>query len=132
MEVYQDIRFINSYENMVLQELKPMKGIDFDKDVQAFEQALRLNGLDNVENINTENFISSFDKALFDKVGEFKISVDQKLDDIHSLFKSKKELGMKDLLKIQYQTGMFLVEVTAVSTGSDKVSDGIITLFQTR
>ena len=100
--------------------------------MQAFEQALRLNGLDNVENINTENFISSFDKALFDKVGEFKISVDQKLDDIHSLFKSKKELGMKDLLKIQYQTGMFLVEVTAVSTGSDKVSDGIITLFQTR
>ena len=108
------------------------QGIDFDQDVQAFEQALRLNGLETVENTNAENFVSSFDKALFDKIGEFKISVDQNLNDIHSLFQSEKTLDVEDFLKMQYQVGMFLVEVTAVSNGSDKVSDGIITLFQTK
>lgn len=132
MEVYQDIRSIDGFGNRMYQEIKPMKGIDFDQEVQRFEQAYKAKGLDAIENLDSDNIISNFDNVLFNKVGEFKISINNKLDEMHRLFNSEGELSQKDLLKAQYQVGMFTVEVTVVSNGSDKVSDGIITLFQMR
>ena len=132
MEVNQDIRFVEFSENRVCQEIKPMRGIDFDQEVQRFEQALRLNGIDASGKSDAENIVSNFESALFDKVGEFKMSVDNKLNEMHKLFNSGEVLSTRDLLNAQYQVGMFTVEVSVVSNGSDKVSDGIITLFQTK
>ena len=132
MEINQNIGFVEFGGNHVCQEMKPMKGIDFDLEVQRFEQALRLNEMDASGSLDAENIVSNFESALFDKVGEFKMSVDNKLNEMHKLFNSGEILTTRDLLNAQYQVGMFTVEVSVVSNGSDKVSDGIITLFQTK
>lgn len=132
MEVNNDIMVIESFANLDYKEIKPMKGIDFDQEAQRFEQAFRLNGIDGLDKIDAENYVSNIETTLFNKVGEYKMSIDTKSDEIQRLFNSAEPLSDKELLGLQYQAGMFVVEVTVVSNGSDKVSNGIVTLFQTK
>ncbi|WP_419658343.1 hypothetical protein [Desulfosarcina variabilis] len=132
MEIYQNIGSIESYGNMVQLEIKPMKGVDFDQDVQAFEQAFKLNGIDEFNSLNVENVVTNFDNALFEKVGEYKLSVDQKRDELSSFINSPAEYSLTDLLKLQCELGSYVIEVTLVTNTSDKVSNGITTLFQTQ
>ncbi|XPS89217.1 uncharacterized protein Dvar_72360 [Desulfosarcina variabilis str. Montpellier] len=117
---------------MVQLEIKPMKGVDFDQDVQAFEQAFKLNGIDEFNSLNVENVVTNFDNALFEKVGEYKLSVDQKRDELSSFINSPAEYSLTDLLKLQCELGSYVIEVTLVTNTSDKVSNGITTLFQTQ
>jgi hypothetical protein len=136
MEINPQISIVEINENKFQQELKPLKGIDFDSKVQHFEQILfggqnyKLNGTDPIENGTVQNAISKLGDVIFGKVEEFKISIDKKMQEINALLNSKNEVSMTDLLRAQWQVGMYAVETTLLANTGDKVSDGIQTLFR--
>ena len=132
MEINPCLQFSGISGNTIPLEIKPMRGIDYDHEVQRYEQAYRMNGLDGLQNINTESSVTQFEHILFNKVGDYKASLDSKMELFTESINTKGELSGSELLNLQYQMGLYVVEVTAVSSGSDKVSDGIITLFQTK
>ena len=88
MEINSSIPILEVQQNMVQQEAKPLKGFNFNSDVQRFEQILfsqqqyLLKGADAVEYANAPNAISRLGKAFFEKAGNIKKSSDSRLSEI--------------------------------------------------
>jgi hypothetical protein len=135
MEINSAIPTISQPENTIQQELKPLKGINFETDVQRFEQVLfseqqyLFRGPDPLENVNTQNAISTIGKALFEKTGKYKKSIDFRLKKVGQMLSSK-DLNEVDLIKLQWHITLYSVETTVMSTCGKKVNDGIETLFR--
>jgi hypothetical protein len=132
MQLFNDALVHQPIESAFDQGIKPIKGIELDSEAQRFEQTFRLNGIEAIDNLSPENYISNFDSAFFEKLGEIRNSIDVKLQEMQQIFNGAETLTQQELLRAQYQVGMFTVEVTVISNGADKVSNGITTLFQTK
>ena len=136
MEISQNILFLESFGNYNQQGVKPLKGIEFDSEVQRFEQILfnseniRLHEINSLDNPTVENALNILGDTVLGKIEEFKISIDNKMNNVNEVLNSEGELNIKDALKLQMQVGMYAVETTLVATTGNKVSDGITTLFR--
>ena len=135
MEINTVIPTINQTENPIQQELKPLKGVNFETDVQRFEQVLfneqqyLFRGPNPMENANLQNAISTLGKALFEKTGNYKKSIDSRIKKAEQLLSSK-DLSVVDLMNFQWHITLYSVETTLMSTCSKKVNKGIETLFR--
>jgi hypothetical protein len=132
MEINPNVNLFEIGNYLGIQELKPLKNDNLDLEVQRFEAAYRSYGQNSIENVNGDNTVTKLENVIFDKVEDYKASLDKKMELFSESMKMHDEISGKDLLNLQYQMGIYVVEVTAVSSGSDKISDGIITLFQTK
>jgi hypothetical protein len=136
MEISQSILFSESLPNHNNQVVKPLKGIEFDAEVQRFDQILfnndniRLSEINSFESSMVDNSISILGDTVLGKVEEFKISIDNKMNNVNKVLNSEGEIDIKDALKMQMQVGMYVIETTLVATTGNKVSDGIATLFR--
>ena len=136
MEIGSLLKNFEFPENSLQKELKPLKGSNFDLNVQRFEQIMfngqsfEAKGVNSTENINAPNAISNLGEAFFDKIGNFKKSIDLRMHEVGQLLNRKDQLDIKDLLNVQWQVSLFSVETTLVSKSGEKVSEGIQTLFR--
>jgi hypothetical protein len=135
MEINSAIPTLNQPENMIQQELKPLKGLNLEADVQRFEQVLfneqqyLFRGPSPMENANLQNAISTIGKALFEKTGNYKKSIDFRMNKVRQLLGSK-DLNEVDLINLQWHITLYSVETTMISTCGKKVNEGIETLFR--
>lgn len=136
MEISQSILFSESLTHHNNQVVKPLKGVEFDAEVQRFDQILfnseniRLSEINSFESSLVDNSISILGDTVLGKIEEFKISIDDKINNVNKVLNSENEIDIKDALKMQMQVGMYVIETTLVSTTGNKVSDGIVTLFR--
>jgi hypothetical protein len=135
MEINTAIPTINQAENPIQQELKPLKGVNFETDVQRFEQVLfseqqyLFRGPNPLENVNAQNAVSTIGKALFEKTGNYKKSIDFRMKKVGQLLSSK-DLNEVDLMNLQWHITLYSVETTVMSNCGKKVNEGIETLFR--
>jgi hypothetical protein len=136
MEISQNVLFLESFGNYHHQEVKPQKGIEFDSEVQRFEQILfskeniRLSEINSLCSPTVENALNILGDTVLGKIEAFKISIDNNMNHVNEVLNSEGELNIKDALKMQMQVGMYAVETTLVATTGNKVSDGITILFR--
>jgi hypothetical protein len=135
MEINSAISTINQPENPIQQELKPLKGFDLETNVKRFEQVLfseqqyLFRGPNPIENVTLQNAISAIGKALFEKTGNYKKSIDFRMKKVGQLLSSK-NLNEVDLINLQWHITLYSVETTVMSTCGKKVNEGIATLFR--
>jgi hypothetical protein len=135
MEI-NSIPLIETQQNVSQQEAKPLKGFNFDSDVQRFEQIMfseqqyLLKRVDSVEYVNTPNAVSKLGKAFFEKVDKIKESTNQSKTEMLEILNSDGKLDMVDMLKLHLHAIEYSVETTVATSCAKKADDGIQTLFR--
>lgn len=132
--------FINYYVdpnlNAPQMDAKPLKAPDFEQDVQRFEAILSGEGayqpksIDMLMPTSESNAIQNMGNTLVDKVSGLKESVDIRMGRINTEIETAGELGLADMLKLQYEVSMFSIESNLIAKSGDKAGEGIKTLFR--
>lgn len=136
MEINSALPILEIQQNAVQQELKPVKGFNFNSNVQRFEQILfseqtyLSKEAESIKNTDAKSAISRLGKAFFEKVESFKKSTDKRMGKVMGVLNQDCELSMKEVVELQWQVTMYNVETQLVSSCAGKVTEGVQTLFR--
>jgi len=122
--------------NAPLQEFKPMKAPDCERDVQRFEAILNGEGafqpksLDLVLPATEPNAIENVSQTILDKVSSLKNSVDSRIEKVNQKLLEPEQFTIGDALELQWELSMFSIESSLMAKSGDKAGEGIKTLFR--
>ncbi len=136
MEIGSAFNMAEVQPDLIQQEVKPLKGFNFESNVQQFEQVLFdqqhyvFKGVDSLENLDTPSAVSKLGEAFFEKAGDFKKSTDQRMQRVSEMISSPEEWGIKDVLVLQWEVAMYTIESNLLTASASKADEGIKTLFR--
>lgn len=128
---------VPTLDNVPAVEIKPMKGGEFDQDVQRFESILlqedfqKAELIDLYDPLDETNPLNQLGDVCLEAMGQMKETMDMRLDSFEQIMNSPKEdITVEELLKVQYQMMAYGVEGQFVSVVGSKVDTGVQTLLK--